>query len=170
MGTPLLIGISLGDVTGIGPEVTLKALCAEQSVDQTRYLLIGDARWARSLNRRLGLGLQLVPETAASDSDRLLLANLPSTLNEQASQGSADAARSSIEWVREGASRCLDGKLDGLRAAQVDQRIERRSDAAPGVEDIVDEDNVLAHDGGGHAGDIVFEKQTYAQTEILSGV
>jgi len=121
VGTPLLIGISLGDVTGIGPEVTLKALCAEQSVDQSRYLLIGDARCTQSLNRRLGLGLELVAETAACNSDRFLLANLPSTLKEQASQGSADAARSSIEWVREGASRCLDGKLDGLVTAPVNK-------------------------------------------------
>ena len=38
------IGISLGDITGIGPEVTLKALAVEAQADDTRYLLIGDAR------------------------------------------------------------------------------------------------------------------------------
>ena len=37
------IGISLGDITGIGPEVTLKALAVEAKADDTRYLLIGDA-------------------------------------------------------------------------------------------------------------------------------
>ena len=36
------IGITLGDVTGIGPEVALKAIAAEAAGDQTRYLLIGD--------------------------------------------------------------------------------------------------------------------------------
>jgi 4-hydroxy-L-threonine phosphate dehydrogenase PdxA len=36
------IGITLGDVTGIGPEVTLKALAADAADDDTRYLLIGD--------------------------------------------------------------------------------------------------------------------------------
>jgi 4-hydroxy-L-threonine phosphate dehydrogenase PdxA len=35
------IAISLGDVTGIGPEVTLKALAAEAQSDDARYLLIG---------------------------------------------------------------------------------------------------------------------------------
>jgi 4-hydroxythreonine-4-phosphate dehydrogenase len=54
------IGISLGDVTGIGPEVTLKALAAETgSQDDTRYLLIGDVEHIQGLNRKLGLNLSL---------------------------------------------------------------------------------------------------------------
>ena len=36
------IGISLGDITGISTEVTLKALAAESTADSTRFLLIGD--------------------------------------------------------------------------------------------------------------------------------
>jgi len=53
------IGISLGDVTGIGPEVTLKALAAEAGSDDTHYLLIGDEEHIRGLNRKLGLNLSL---------------------------------------------------------------------------------------------------------------
>ena len=36
------IGIALGDITGIGPEVTLKALALDMETDDARYLLIGD--------------------------------------------------------------------------------------------------------------------------------
>jgi len=53
------IGISLGDITGVGPEVTLKALAAEARTDDARYLLIGDAAHTRRLNQQLGLGLPL---------------------------------------------------------------------------------------------------------------
>jgi 4-hydroxythreonine-4-phosphate dehydrogenase len=53
------IGISLGDVTGIGPEVTLKALATEAGSDDTRYLLIGDVEHVQRLNRKLGLNLAL---------------------------------------------------------------------------------------------------------------
>src|ERR1035441_5618661 len=53
------IGVSLGDITGIGPEVTLKALALEAQADNTRYLLIGDAEHARRLNDQLGLKLPL---------------------------------------------------------------------------------------------------------------
>jgi 4-hydroxy-L-threonine phosphate dehydrogenase PdxA len=48
------IGITLGDVTGIGPEVTLKALAAEPAIDETRYLLIGDEGHLQQLNEKLG--------------------------------------------------------------------------------------------------------------------
>ena len=53
------IGISLGDITGIGPEVTLKALAQEAQVDDTRYILIGDTEHAHRLNRQLELDLPL---------------------------------------------------------------------------------------------------------------
>src|SRR5947209_7014059 len=53
------IGISLGDVTGIGPEVALKALAEGRGADETRYLLIGDLEYIQELNRRLGVNLSL---------------------------------------------------------------------------------------------------------------
>jgi 4-hydroxy-L-threonine phosphate dehydrogenase PdxA len=55
----MLIGITLGDVTGIGPEVTLKALAKEAASDQARYLIIGDAAWVRRTNEQLQLKLPL---------------------------------------------------------------------------------------------------------------
>jgi 4-hydroxythreonine-4-phosphate dehydrogenase len=42
-------------------------------------------------------------------------------LAEQLPQGSAEAARASVEWVREGAKRCLAGKLHGLVTAPVNK-------------------------------------------------
>ncbi len=53
------IGITLGDVTGIGPEVTLKALAAEPANDDTQYLLIGDEGYLHRLNEKLGTKLPL---------------------------------------------------------------------------------------------------------------
>ena len=40
---PPCIAIALGDVTGIGPEVTLQALAEDLDQDDTRYVLLGDA-------------------------------------------------------------------------------------------------------------------------------
>ena len=37
----LTIGIALGDVTGIGPEVTIKALGQMPADDDCRYVLLG---------------------------------------------------------------------------------------------------------------------------------
>lgn len=70
------IGISLGDVTGIGPEVTLKALAADGISDDARFLLIGDVEHIQALNRKLGLNLSLevlrgeFPGSADDDGNR----------------------------------------------------------------------------------------------------
>jgi 4-phospho-D-threonate 3-dehydrogenase / 4-phospho-D-erythronate 3-dehydrogenase len=122
VGAPLFIGISLGDVTGIGPEVTLKALCAEASIDDTRYLLIGDAAIARLLNQRLKLTLPLVDEVTASPADRFVLAKISTPpLPEHLPQGSAEAALASVSWVREGVRNCLSKKTNALVTAPVNK-------------------------------------------------
>ena len=78
-----LMGISLGDVTGVGPEVTLKALALEAAADQTRYLLIGDMEQARRVEQQLGLKLSLKPYEGQSSSGRFLLCQpLPEPLPE----------------------------------------------------------------------------------------
>ena len=55
------IAIALGDFTGIGAEVTLKALAQETTREHTRYLLIGDIPRTFALHDQLGLNLPLEP-------------------------------------------------------------------------------------------------------------
>jgi 4-hydroxythreonine-4-phosphate dehydrogenase len=117
-----LIGISLGDVTGIGPEVTLKALASEEASDSTRYLLIGDAQHIRSLDQRLGLNLGLQPFENRGQPGRVFVANpLSEKLPLDLVAGSPVAARASVRWVRDGAERCLRGELDALVTAPVNK-------------------------------------------------
>ena len=116
------IGISLGDVTGIGPEVTLKALAFEAEADNTRYLLIGDADHARRLNERLGLKLPLQTDTGKDEPGRFLLCHpLPDALPDDLPAGAPAAARAAFAWVREGAERCLRRQLDALVTAPVNK-------------------------------------------------
>ena len=68
------IGIALGDVTGIGPEVTLKALNLEASGGTTQYLLIGDEGRILRLNRELGLNLPFQTGAKPQSAGRFLLA------------------------------------------------------------------------------------------------
>ncbi|HEU0011875.1 MAG TPA: 4-hydroxythreonine-4-phosphate dehydrogenase PdxA [Verrucomicrobiae bacterium] len=58
---PNLIAIALGDAGGIGPEVTLKAVAAELTGDDTRYVLIGNGGLLVELSRKLKLNLPLAP-------------------------------------------------------------------------------------------------------------
>src|SRR5437667_12362136 len=105
------IGISLGDVTGIGPEVTLKALAAEASTDGTRFLVIGDAGYLRRLNERLTLNLPL-SEYSGPDAPGRFFYHSPRAqpLPADLTGGSPAAARAAVAWLRDGGERCLRGE------------------------------------------------------------
>jgi len=116
------IGISLGDATGIGPEVALKAVAAEVSRDNTRYLLIGDTREAERVRQRLGLNLPLEMFSGYDRPGRCFIAN-PSaeSLPADLPAGSPAAARAAVAWLRDGAERCLRRELDALVTAPVNK-------------------------------------------------
>jgi len=118
----LFIGVPLGDITGIGPEVTLKALAAEAESDDARYLLIGDEEQTRELNRRLNLELPLQSYDRKEQSGRFFLHNsvtepLPSAL----APGAPEAARAAVAWLQEGAQRALQHEIDALVTAPVNK-------------------------------------------------
>lgn len=119
------IGIAAGDMTGIGPEVALKALASEIRRESSyRFLLLGD--WDRlcRLNESLRLGLPMAPfrgfrENAA---DRLAVWNPCSeVLPENMPCGDERAARAAVAYLRDGAERCRRGELAALVTAPVNK-------------------------------------------------
>jgi 4-hydroxythreonine-4-phosphate dehydrogenase len=123
-----LIGIALGDVTGIGPEVTLKALAAELGADETRYLLIGDEGCMQRLNAQLALGLSWLPYARRAEAGRILLDNpLREPLEDGLPAGAPQAARAALAWLKEGAQRCLRGEAGALVTAPVNKQAIMRS-------------------------------------------
>jgi 4-hydroxythreonine-4-phosphate dehydrogenase len=116
------IGTSLGDVTGVGPEVALKAVAAEAGRDETKYLLIGDENCVHQLNSSLGLDLPLKKFSGYGDSGKFFITNpLTELLPENLPPGSPLAARASVAWLRDGGERCLRGELDALITAPVNK-------------------------------------------------
>lgn len=116
-----MIGISLGDVTGVGPEVTLKAIAAELPADTARYLLIGDAGVVQRVKEQLGLKLTIAPLASSPDS-RICIANpLAEPLPKDLVAGSPIAARAAVAWLKDGAERCLRQELDALVTAPVNK-------------------------------------------------
>jgi len=119
---PTRIGITLGDITGIGPEVTLKALVLAAQAEDSEFVLLGDPDHYRALNRELGLGLALPDDTAASAAGRIRFANpLTEPLPAGLMEGSPAAARAAIASLKTGAERCLRGELDALVTAPVNK-------------------------------------------------
>jgi len=116
------LGISLGDVTGVGPEVALKALAAEARADDTKYLLIGDETVLARLNARLSFPLPLKRFSSYRDEGRFFSVNPGGErLPENLPAGAPPAANASVAWLREGGQRCLRGELDALVTAPVNK-------------------------------------------------
>jgi 4-hydroxythreonine-4-phosphate dehydrogenase len=114
------IGISLGDITGIGPEVALKAIAAEAGRDETKYLLIGDKKILRRLNEKLSLKLPLENFSGWDDSGKFFILSGESLPNKLPT-GSPLAANLAITALRAGALHCLRGELDALVTAPVNK-------------------------------------------------
>lgn len=113
-----MIAISLGDVTGVGPEVTLKALAAQGAKDS--YVVVGDEQCVARINERLGLGLAWRKfDPGASKEPGFYLYDpcvpLPSGLQ----CGAPEASRAAVAWLEEGARLCLAGQAEALVTAPV---------------------------------------------------
>jgi 4-hydroxythreonine-4-phosphate dehydrogenase len=109
------IAIAVGDVTGIGPEVTLKAVATELPGDDWAYLLFGDPDLIHALNGHLGLHLPIGRARISVASD------LPFRLPRSPSPGAPEAARAALAWLQAGAERCLGGECDALVTAPVNK-------------------------------------------------
>jgi 4-hydroxythreonine-4-phosphate dehydrogenase len=124
------IGISLGDATGVGPEVALKAVAAEARRDKAKYLFIGDGNLLRRLNQKLSLNLPLKQFSGYGGGGKFFSATPGSAgvragetpaFPEKLPAGSPLAAKAAIAALRDGAQRCLRGKLDALVTAPVNK-------------------------------------------------
>jgi len=116
------IGLTLGDVTGVGPEVALKAVAAEATSADTKYLFIGDELILRKLNAQLGLQLPLQTFTGLAAAGKFFIANpLTDPLPEALPAASPLAAQAAITALRDGAQRCLRGELAALVTAPVNK-------------------------------------------------
>lgn len=117
------IGITLGDVSGIGPEVTLKALALEPADAGTRYLVLGNARLIQGLNETLGLGLALTEEPPGGADSRFAFHDpaVDLTLPERLTPGAPEAAHAALAYLRDATRRCLAGELDAVVTAPVNK-------------------------------------------------
>ena len=112
-----MLAIALGDPTGIGPEVALKAVAAELPRDDERYLLIGDPELIHELNARLKLGLAI----EAGPGGQARVGVQPSGCSEDMPKRELQPARAALAWLKHGAQLCLRGAASALVTAPVNK-------------------------------------------------
>ncbi len=117
------IGISLGDSTGVGPEVALKAIAAEAGQDDTQYLLIGDEAHTRRLEASLGLQAPLIKFSNYGAVKGRFFITQPAgeSLPEKPAAGCAAATHAAVAALRDTGERCRRGELEAMVTAPVNK-------------------------------------------------
>jgi 4-hydroxythreonine-4-phosphate dehydrogenase len=115
------IGIAIGDVTGIGPEVALKAVAAESKKDKAQYVFIGDEDILQGLNKKTGLRLPL-KKLSNRDDGRFFVTNpFDKKLPKDLPAGSPLAAKAAVAALLEAGELCLHGELSAMVTAPVNK-------------------------------------------------
>jgi len=121
-----MLAIALGDPTGIGPEVALKAIAAELPRDSQRYLLVGPPALVRELNARFQIGLE-IEEYSVNATARLMVFDPIGPSLSEFQTGSPEAAHAALAWLKHGAHLCLREEAAALVTAPVNKEAIIRS-------------------------------------------
>ena len=122
----ITIGVTLGDVTGIGPEVVLQA-AHRTEFDSTARVLIGDSGTIRREAVRLGWKLEVPRWTGSGGPGVWQLQPEGSAVPDGLAGGAPAAAQAAVVCLREGAERCLSGEFQGLVTGPVSKESILRS-------------------------------------------
>jgi len=119
-----VIGITMGDAAGIGPEIALKSLADEDLRSACRYVIIGDAKHLREIceSQRLDLTVVNFRDKDANDGavEVFDLANLPARYDIGRDQ--AETGRASAEYIEAAVQLWRDGRIDAIATAPISKR------------------------------------------------
>lgn len=120
------IGITIGDPSGIGPEISLKAITDEEVLAICAPVLIGDAQylahWSRIFNLARGFDVINEGESWPSNLDLPViynLANIPGSIEMGKEQ--ADCGKAAAEFIEAAVMLCGIGQLDAIVTAPINK-------------------------------------------------
>lgn len=124
---PTRVGITIGDVAGIGPEITLKALLDKSITEVCFPVIIGDAQFLERLADKLDLPIEFEivkkGEEIPEKSDKIICCDL-ANLNEEIAVGkeSAITGKASAENIETAVTLCLEKKIDAIATAPISKK------------------------------------------------
>jgi 4-phospho-D-threonate 3-dehydrogenase / 4-phospho-D-erythronate 3-dehydrogenase len=114
------IGITLGDVAGIGPEIAVKAYGNPRVEQICTPILIGESTIVKHYVSQVAPAKEVRiisdPEQASSGSQQLQMLDLKNVNFSQVTLGKINAicGKAALDYIRTGVTLCLDRKLDAL--------------------------------------------------------
>ena len=118
-----VVGITMGDAAGIGPEIVLKALANEDLRTAFRCVIIGDAVFLRKVAVDAGLDLELTHSNAAGDSQAVEvfdLENLPPEF--EIGVDAAVTGKASAEYIEAAVELWRENKIEAICTAPISKK------------------------------------------------
>jgi 4-hydroxythreonine-4-phosphate dehydrogenase len=119
-----VVGITIGNVAGIGPEIVLKSL-ASMAAEPFTPVIIGDLRFLQEANEKYATGLLFdkFDSNASGKNGSIAVVDLDN-LNEPFDIGteSAVAGRASGEYIEKAVAMWKNGQLDAIATAPISKR------------------------------------------------
>ncbi len=116
------VAVTLGDINGIGPEVSLKAVLARGRRRHVRFILVGDPAIAGQTARACGvLPLPVIGDPGTPFRGPAAVWMPPGTPRLTSRPGAvrSDAARAAAHWIAAAVKGCLDGGFDAMTTAPI---------------------------------------------------
>jgi 4-hydroxythreonine-4-phosphate dehydrogenase len=118
-----IIALTLGDPSGIGPEVTAKALAHPDVLASCHPLIIGNTQLLNKTIKDLGLTFEITPVSSAAEAKENTVSILDSgNLNAEdivAGHISAAAGKASVEWILNAGEMALSGQVQAIATAPI---------------------------------------------------
>ena len=119
-----VVGITIGDAAGIGPEISLKAVADDEVRNRCRPVLIGDLSYLKNTSAGLGLDIDLVAIDSEVIGGKVVQVfdtlNLPETI--RIGHDEAVTGRASAECIRSAVDLCMSGSVDAIATAPISKK------------------------------------------------
>ena len=123
-----IIGVTIGDPAGIGPEISIKALLEQSIFKLCKPVLIGDLALLKTVSEQLGLQVEFrvlgSPSEAKGEKGFIELIDLKNVDVKSLVVGvaSAEAGRASIQYVEKAVEYALKREVDAISTAPINKK------------------------------------------------
>ncbi|MEM1582250.1 MAG: 4-hydroxythreonine-4-phosphate dehydrogenase PdxA [Candidatus Bathyarchaeia archaeon] len=123
-----IIGVTIGDPAGVGPEISVKALLKPSVINSCRPILIGDLSVLKRVTERMGINVNFrvieSPSEARASKGLIEVVDLGNVDVDSLSVGvaSAESGRASMQYIESAVKYALKGEVNAIATAPINKK------------------------------------------------
>lgn len=123
-----VIGVTIGDPAGIGPEISIKALLEPSVLNSCRPVLIGDLTLLKEASKRIGLNVNFrvidSPKDVTGEKNAIEIIDLKNVDLKSLVIGtpSALSGRASLQYIERAVNYALKGEVNAIATAPINKK------------------------------------------------